>query len=96
MNIFDLDDCVLYYTDWNSEKEYGTLKMFRNGTKIKIADDVHDFVHTNDDNILYLYDTSINSYTGTLYLYNNGKPKKIDDDVIALLSANDNIIKGEE
>ena len=84
-SISHLNDNVLYYTDWNSEKSYGTLKMFKNGTKTKVADDVHDFDTTNDGDILYLYDYSTNYYTGTLYLYNNGEPRKIDDDVAALI-----------
>ena len=84
-NVSHQDDVVLYYTDWNSEKNFGTLKMYENGTKTKIADDVHDFESTGDGDILYLYDYSVNYYTGTLYLYNNGKPKKIDDDVVALI-----------
>lgn len=91
-----LNDAVLYYTDWNFEKGYGTLKMFEDGTKTKIADDVHDFYITNDGDILYLYDYSSNYYSGTLYLYNNGEPKKIDDDVVALIPVNNNVIMGED
>ena len=91
-----LDDAILYYTDWNIDKSYGTLKIFRSGTATKIADDVHVFDITSDGNILYLYDYSTNYYTGTLYLYNNGESKKIDDDVIALVPVYDHIIMGED
>ncbi len=91
-----LGDAVLYYTDWNEDKHFGTLKMFKNGTKTKVSDDVHDFTITNDEDILYLYDYSTNYYNGTLYLYNNGDPKKIDDDVICLIPIYDNAIKGTE
>lgn len=93
-NLSYLDGEVLYYTDWNAEKSYGTLKMFKDGNKTKIADDVHDFDRTNDGDILYLYDYSSNYYTGTLYLYNNGEPKKIDDDVVALIPIYNFVIMG--
>ena len=78
-------DAVLYYTDWNSDKNYGTLKMYTEKEKTKIADDVHSFTVTDDGDILYLNDYSSSSYKGTLYSYNKGKPEKIDDDVMALL-----------
>ena len=83
-----LDDAVLYYTDWSVDRSYGTLKMFKDGTKTKIADDVHDF-NTSGGDILYLYDYSSNYYTGTLYSYNKGNPQKIDDDVVALIPVAD-------
>ena len=92
--VTQMGDAVLYYTDWNSEKEYGTLKMYSNGEKVKIADDVHSFVTTNDNDILYLYDYSSNYYKGTLYRYNGGDPVKIDDDVMALLPVSGSKIKG--
>ena len=78
-------DAVLYYTDWNNDKGYGTLKMYTDKEKTKIADDVHSFTITDDGDILYLNDYSSSSYKGTLYSYNKGKPEKIDDDVMALL-----------
>jgi len=93
-DIYHLGDAVLYYTDWNFDKSYGTLKMYTKGTKTKVADDVHDFVITGDNDILYLYDYSTNYSTGTLYLYNSGKPKKIDDDVTALIPVSTNEIRG--
>lgn len=93
-NITFWDDAVLYYTDWNAEKSYGTLKMYKDGTNTKIADDVSDVEITNNDDIVYLYDYSVKYYTGTLYLYNNGKPKKIDDDVVAIIAISDSAIRG--
>lgn len=90
-----LNGALLYYTDWSDNRSYGTLKMFKNGTRTKIADDVHDFDLTGGGDILYLYDYSSNYYTGTLYSYNKGNPKKIDDDVIALIPVADGpVIKG--
>ena len=93
-NITFWDDAVLYYTDWNAEKSYGTLKMYKDGTNTKIADDVSDVETTNNDDIVYLYDYSVKYYTGTLYLYNSGKPKKIDDDVVAIIAISDSAIRG--
>lgn len=87
-------DSVLYYTDWNSNKYYGILCMFKNGKKTKVADDVHDYITTNNDDILYLYDYSTNHYNGTLYLYRNGKAQKLDDDVSALIPVSDTKVKG--
>ncbi|WP_145996066.1 hypothetical protein [Lachnoclostridium edouardi] len=80
-----IDEVILYYTDWNNEKGGGTLKMFKDGAKTKIADDVYNYTITKDGDILYLYDYSYNYYTGTLYLYNKGESRKIDDDVNALI-----------
>jgi len=90
-----MDDAVFYFTDWNSEKRCGTLKMFKDGVKTKIADDVFDYVITNDNSILYLYDYSTNYYTGTLYMYKNGERKKLDEDVITPLWVNNHKIKRE-
>ena len=88
------DNAVFYYTDWNSSKDYGTLKKYENGEKTKIADDVHSFVTTDDNDILYLYDYSSNYYKGTLYRYNQGEPVKIDDDVMALIPVSGGRVKG--
>ncbi len=79
------DDSLLYLTDWNDDKEYGTLKTYSKGTRTKVADDVHSFTMTQDDNILYLYDFSIKSYKGGLYLYNDGKPEKLEEDETAII-----------
>ena len=88
-----IGDAVLYYTDWNDNKGYGTLKKYENGEKIKVADDVQSFVMMDND-ILYLYDYSTSSYKGTLYRYNKGEPVKIDEDVMALIPAYGSKLKG--
>lgn len=93
-NVSYLDDAVLYYTDYSYEKGYGTLKMSKDGTNTKIADDVHDFNITNDGDILYLYDYSTSYHVGTLYQYKNGTSEKIDDDVIALIPVHDHGNRG--
>lgn len=88
------DGAVLYYTDWNSKKSYGTLMMFKDGNKTKISDDVHDYVIAYSGDILYLYDYSTNYYSGTLYTYNDGDPKKIDDDVAAIITVSNDVVRG--
>ena len=88
------DNAVYYYTDWNYNKGYGTLKKYENGEKTKIADDVHSFVTTDDNDLLYLYDYSSNSYKGTLYRYNKGEAVKVDEDVMALIPVSGGRFKG--
>ena len=88
------DGKLYYYTDWNSEREYGTLKCFDGKEAEKIADDVNDCDFTAEGDLLYLYDYSTSSYTGTLYRYAGGKAEKLDDDVMALLFRYGNDIKG--
>lgn len=98
VKLYDLttqDDKIhYYYTDWNSEKSYGTLMMSKNGKKTKIADDVHAFMLTDGGELIYLYDYSVNSFSGTLFRYNSGKSEKIDEDVVTLLPLSDNSIRG--
>lgn len=92
---FDAGESVLYYTDWDYEKSQGTLKMFKGGTKTRIADDVHDFDVGKDNEILYIRDYSNNYNNGSLYRYNNGKPEKIADDVVELLWISEYRVRGD-
>ena len=78
-------DKVIYFTDWNSDKCYGTLKIYQNGESVKVADDVSTFSTVSDGRILYLYDYSLNYYKGELRVWENGKTRKIDDDVVAVI-----------
>ncbi len=57
---------LYYYTDWNYDKDYGTLKQWKNGEKTTVADDIHDYQFLGNGDILYLYDFSTNHYNGTL------------------------------
>ena len=72
---------VTYFTDWNSEKNYGTLKAYAKKEAVKISDDVHEYHVIPNGDILYLYDYSTQYYRGELYLWNSKKAEKIDDDV---------------
>lgn len=83
--VYSDSDKVIYLTDWNDEKQYGTLKIYQNGESVKIADDVHSFSTTSDERILYLYDYSLNYYKGELHVWENGETRKIDDDVVCVI-----------
>lgn len=86
---YDVENCrtdelgrMFYYTDWDWDKETGTLKMYDGKDIVKISDDVHEFQVIPDGRILYLYDYSINYNKGELYEWSDGKTREIDDDVI--------------
>lgn len=76
---------LLYYTDWNDEKDLGTLKAYNGKKSVKISDDVHDFTVTPDGRVLYLYDYSVKNYRGELFEWSKNKAKKLDEDVVAIL-----------
>lgn len=83
--VYSDSDKVIYFTDWDDDKEYGTLKIYQNGESVKVADDVHDFSTMGDGRILYLYDYSLNYYKGELHVWENGETRKIDDDVVCVI-----------
>lgn len=84
---------VMYLTDWNDDKYYGTLKVYDGEKSVKISDDVHDYIVASDGRVLYLYDYSYKYYKGELYEWYNGEKRKIDDDVICILIYFDNRFK---
>lgn len=86
---------VIYFTDWNAEKEYGTLKVSDDGEVTKIADDVHSYSVTPDGRVLYLDDYSLNYYKGELHEWDNGETRKIDDDVIDIISVFEGKYRGK-
>lgn len=83
--VYSDSDKVIYFTDYNHEKQYGTLKIYQNGESAKIADDVHSFSTMSDERILYLYDYSLNYNKGELHVWENGETRKIDDDVVCVI-----------
>lgn len=85
-DIFDLNGDLIYYTDWNSSKSYGTLKIWSNGKSTKISDDISSYDITLNGDIRYLSDYSSTYYNGTAYLYNGSKSEKLSDDVTSLIS----------
>jgi len=80
---------ILYLTDWNNNKYYGTLKEYADGKAAKIRDDVFKFDIAPDGGILYLCDYSTKYYKGDLFVYKNGKAEKIDDEVITIIPVPD-------
>jgi len=79
-------DTLLYFTDYSSKNECGTLNLYKGGVQTKIADDVAFFAPNDEKNIVYLTDYNQNREKGDLMLYNGGsKPIQIDTDVTALL-----------
>lgn len=83
------NDYVVYYVNLDSEQEKRTLRLYKNGEKTTIANDVHDFVITDNGDILYLCDYSSEYYTGVLYRYRNGQSEKVADDVIGIIKLGD-------
>lgn len=79
---------LVFFTDWNEEKEYGTMKFYDGKESKKLEDDVHRFAITPAGDLYYLYDYSLNHYTGELYLYKKNGSVKIDEDVIVLMNVN--------
>lgn len=85
LDVYSDLDKIFYFTDWNDEKDYGTLKVYDGKEATKIADDVHSFSVTPDGRVLYLYDYSLNYYKGELHEWSNGETRKIDDDVVCVI-----------
>ena len=81
--IEDSED-IVYFVDWNSEKSYGTLKIY-DGEAKKIRDDVHSYNLSTEGEVLYISDFSSKYYKGDLYLYNGKKSEKIDMDVNGII-----------
>lgn len=77
------DGDLLYFTDVSEKNNSGTLKVYKDGKSVKIADDVlvSRARVDNDGNVLYLADYSGKNYTGDLYRWHNEKAEKIDEDV---------------
>jgi hypothetical protein len=77
---------LIYFVDWDSNKQYGTLKSFNGKKDVKISDDVHRFYVSGNSKIAYLYDYSLERQKGDLYLYKMNKENaRIDDDVCGII-----------
>lgn len=87
-------ESVVYFADWSEGSSYGTLKVFKNGEKTKIADDVAKYTVKGEKEILYLRDYSSNYAKGTLYRYNGSKSTKIAEDVSGVITVYGNRMKG--
>ena len=78
------NDTLVYFADYNTDKGYGTVKMYKGGKTIKVVDDAHAFVFSPKGDVLYLTDYT-SSNKGTLFRFDGKKPQKIDEDVMALI-----------
>jgi len=87
---------LTYFTDWDDQKYYGTLKVYEKGKVVNISDDVAACTVMKNGNILYVYDFSIRYYKGDLYLFQKGKTEKIDVDVLCILGNIDSKYRGEK
>ncbi len=74
-----------YLTDYNSDKERGTLYCYDGGKPVKIADDVHHYDVLGGGRVLLLNDYSMDKYKGQLCLYSGRKLETLDDDVVCVL-----------
>ena len=59
--------------------------MYQGDKVTKIADDVYDYVVTNEGRAIYLSDYSLQYHMGELSEWNKGKTRKIDDDVMSII-----------
>ncbi|MCM1113422.1 MAG: zinc-ribbon domain-containing protein [Muribaculum sp.] len=91
---FVVDDAGAYYyvTDYNSDKQQGTLSYYANGKSVKVADDVFAYSLVGNKKAVVLGNYSMSKYRGELYLYTNNKLKTMDDDVVCILSPDSNVM----
>lgn len=78
---------LIYFTDWDFERGYGTLKIWREGETISVRDEVHSYALSAKGGILYLSDYSLRYYTGDLYIYSDKKDESemVDTEVTAII-----------
>ncbi len=76
---------IFYFTDYSDSASTGTLKVYKNGEAVKIADDVYDYELVAGNNLLFLSDYSTKSYSGDLYIYRKGAAEKLDTDVALIV-----------
>ena len=72
---------ILYYTEYDDEKDIGTLSIYTNGEKKKIADEVYTANVLENGDVLYLINYSKKNNKGDLYIYTDEKSTRIDYDV---------------
>lgn len=89
-------DRLVYYTEWDSTLEQGTLMSYEEGKGSKVADKVHDYRFASDGSILYLQAYDTEKGEGTLYLYRDSESVKIDHDVTGIIPIYDMMYKGTE
>ncbi|MBO5858278.1 MAG: zinc ribbon domain-containing protein [Clostridia bacterium] len=78
------DKKLIVTTDYDSENYTGSIWLWENGEKVKIADDVatSHIVIGEDDVIYYYLDYSAENNRGDLYGFKDGESIRIDYDVV--------------
>jgi len=77
---------IVYYTDWNKDKQFGMLKIYDGEKSKKISSETNQFYILSDLRILYLDKFDSQKQKGDIYLYNGTDEKKlIDTDVTSIL-----------
>ncbi len=72
---------IAYLTDWNENREEGTLKLTDGKKSVMVSEDVSSFIMTPNGGLAYLTDYSRSREEGTLYFYNGKKSVLLDSDV---------------
>ena len=83
--IYEDQKQIAYMTDYDADKDEGTLMLYQGKKAKKVADEVHSFTLNPDGKLLYLTDYSDTKYEGDLYVWNGSKGKKIDEDVVCII-----------
>ncbi len=68
-----------YYTDFNHEEGFGTLKFYNGEEAVWVADNVNNYIPFNGRVVYYTLDYDYDQVE--LYEWSDGKTRKIDDDV---------------
>ncbi len=86
---------LAYFSEWDSEAESGTLRVWENGGATTVASGVHSFQMLEDGSILYLYEFDADKGTGKLGYYHDGTMTVLNNDTNCLISTGDWVIYGD-
>lgn len=80
---------LLYYTDYDKEKEYGVLKAWDGKNSLEIYDEAHGYRPMEDGSVILYYDLSSDGETASLAHWNGKTLTDICEDVWGFLSLSD-------
>ena len=80
---------ILYYTEYDEDKYIGTLSIYADGQKTKIADEVYSAYVLENGEVLYLINYSDKNGKGDLYIYADETSTRIDYDVSEVFITSD-------
>lgn len=86
---------LAYFSEWDSETESGTLRVWENGGATTVASGVRSFQMMEDGSILYLYEFDADKGTGKLGYYHDGTMTVLNNDANCLISTGDWVIYGD-